>query len=370
MSAAPSRDGGGSFHNGLVLRRLPEWIYDLLLAGFVGAASIGNAFHRGGLLWFAVPASVAGTLLLLLRRRYPLAILVAETALAAALAVSGRDWLVPAVLAMVWTVASRLERRRSLPYTAGAAVTLGLAALAGGHDGPRLLGPAAFFAALWLGGDAKRASDLDREERMRRAAVDERARIARELHDVVTHNVSVMVVQAAAGNDVFASHPERAREALRAVEETGRRALGELRRLLDVTGDDDGALPQPGLARVDELVANVRRAGLAVELNVQGTPRRLPEALDLSAYRIVQEALTNTLKHAHASRAAIVVRYGEDDLDVEVTDDGVGSNGTATDGRGLIGMRERVALFGGDLRAGTASGGGYTVRARLPLGST
>jgi signal transduction histidine kinase len=350
----------------LVLRKLPDWVYDWLLAGAIAAVAVGNAFHRGGPLWWTVPVSAVGALLLLARRRYPLPILVAETAFAAALSLSGRDWLVPAVLAMVWTVASRLERRRSLPFTVGAAMTLGAAALAGGQNGPRLLGPAAFFAAIWLGGDARRAADLEREERTRKAASDERARIARELHDVVTHNVSVMVVQAAAGNDVFDSHPDRAREALRAVEETGRRALGELRRLLDVSDEGDGALPQPGLARVDELIANVRRAGLAVDLSVEGAPRELPEALDLSAYRIVQEALTNTLKHARASRAAIIVRYGERELAVEIADDGMGANGTSVDGRGLIGMRERVALFGGDLVTGPAAGGGFAVKARMP----
>jgi signal transduction histidine kinase len=352
-----------------VLRRLPEWVYDVLLAAAIALVAVGNAFHRGGPSWWTVPVSGAGALLLLARRRYPLPILVAETAFAGALALSGRDWLLPAVLAMVWTVASRLERQRSLPSAVAAAATVGLAHLAHGQSGPweRVLAPAAFFAAVWLGGDARRAADLEREERTRRAAADERARIARELHDVVTHNVSVMVVQAAAGNDVFDLHPDRAREALQAVEDTGRRALGELRRLLDVTDDGDGVLPQPGLARVNELIANVRRAGLAVDLSVEGTPRELPEALDLSAYRIVQEALTNTLKHAHASRAAITVRYGEGNLEVEIADDGVGSNGFSSDGRGLIGMRERVGLFGGDLETGSGVSGGFAVRARMPV---
>jgi signal transduction histidine kinase len=350
-----------------VVRRLPDWVFDVLLVGGIGLIAVGNAFHRGGALWLTVPLSAAGALLLFLRRRYPREILVAETLLAATLTATGRDWLFPAVLAMVWMVASRLDRRTSLPLTVGAAAALGTAALVHGQNGPRLLGPAAFFAALWLGGDARRAADVEREERTRNAAVEERARIARELHDVVTHNVSVMVVQAAAGNDVFDSHPDRARESLQAVERTGRRALGELRRLLDVTGDGDGTLPQPGLARVDDLIANVRHAGLAIDLSIEGTPRALPEALDLSAYRIVQEALTNTLKHARASRAAITVRYGARDLEVEVADDGVGSNGVASSGRGLIGMRERVGLFGGDLQTGPAAGGGFAVKARLPV---
>jgi signal transduction histidine kinase len=200
--------------------------------------------------------------------------------------------------------------------------------------------------------------------------LDERARIARELHDVVSHNVSVMVVQAAAGDDVFETHPEQAREALRAVEETGRRALGELRKLLAVSDDGEGAAPQPGLARVDELAARVRSAGLEVALTIEGTPRAVPEALDLSAYRIVQEALTNTLKHAHASRAEVHVRYEPDALEVEVSDDGVGPSGPTGDGRGLIGMRERVSLFGGELLADARSGGGFQVRARMPLEGT
>jgi signal transduction histidine kinase len=181
--------------------------------------------------------------------------------------------------------------------------------------------------------------------------------------------VSVMVVQAAAGNDVFDSHPDRAREALRAVEETGRRALGELRRLLDVSDEGDGALPQPGLARVDELIANVRRAGLAVDLSVEGAPRELPEALDLSAYRIVQEALTNTLKHARATKARVRVRYAADAVELEVTDDGIGGS-VENGGRGIVGMRERVALFGGRLDAGAQPGGGFAVRARMPLGTS
>jgi signal transduction histidine kinase len=350
-----------------VVRRLPRWVFDVLLVGGIGLFAVGNAFHQGSALWLTVPLSATGALLLFLRRRYPRGILIAETLLAAALSGTDRHYLLPAVLAMVWTVASRLERRTSLPLTIGAAATLGTAALAHGQNGARLLGPAAFFAAVWLGGDAKRSADIEREERTRNAAAEERARIARELHDVVTHNVSVMVVQAAAGNDVFDSHPERAREALQAVEQTGRQALGELRRLLDVSGDADGALPQPGLARVDDLIANVRQAGLAVDLSVEGTPRALPEALDLSAYRIVQEALTNTLKHARASRAAITVRYGTRDLEVEVADDGVGSSGVPSGGHGLIGMRERVVLFGGDLETGPARGGGFAVKARLRL---
>jgi signal transduction histidine kinase len=226
----------------------------------------------------------------------------------------------------------------------------------------------ALFAAAWFWGESGRAREQERVERERSAVAAERTRIARELHDIVTHNVSVMVVQAAAGNDVFATRPERAREALQAVEETGRRALGELRRLLDVEAGD-GALPQPGLARVGDLVQQVRRTGLPVELVVEGTARELPEGVDLSAYRIVQEALTNTLRHAYASRATVRIRHVPGTVEIEVDDDGVGAPATATGGRGLVGMRERVALFGGELTAGGRPEGGFRVHARVPVGA-
>ena len=157
-----------------------------------------------------------------------------------------------------------------------------------------------------------------------------------------------MVVQAAAANDVFEARPERAREALQAIEATGRSALAELRRLLGVVRADGAEYtPQPGLDGLDELVAQVRAAGLAVAISVEGAPRPLPAGIDLSAYRVVQEALTNTLKHADASRADVALRYGEDTFDVEVRDDGTGNGNGGGSGSGLIGMRERVVAFGG-----------------------
>jgi signal transduction histidine kinase len=177
-----------------------------------------------------------------------------------------------------------------------------------------------------------------------------------------------MVVQAAAGNDVFDERPDRAREALVAVEETGRRALAELRRLFDVVADDEVEVelaPQPSLAGLGELVEIVRRGGLETQLLIEGTPRPLPEGVELSTYRIVQEALTNTLKHAHAEHAIVRVRYAADAIEVEVTDDGVGAPAPNA-GRGLVGMRERVALFGGDLLTGARPGGGFAVHARMP----
>jgi signal transduction histidine kinase len=198
---------------------------------------------------------------------------------------------------------------------------------------------------------------------------EEQARIGRELHDVIAHNLSVMVVQAAAADDVFERRPDRAREALRDIERTGRAALDELRRLLgSVRGDKAAFAPQPGLALLDDLAGTVRAAGLDVTVSREGSPRPLPAAMDLSAYRVVQEALTNTLKHAHASHAQVVVRYLDDEVDLEIADDGVGAaaagNGT---GQGLIGMRERLVLHGGTLAAGPGALGGYVVSARFPF---
>jgi signal transduction histidine kinase len=218
----------------------------------------------------------------------------------------------------------------------------------------------------------EKAERLEREgeSNIRRAAAEEQARISRELHDVIAHNVSVMTIQAAAARDVFDADPGRAREALGSIESTGRAALTELRRLLSSVRD--GArpelAPQPGLAALDDLASQVRRTGLAVEINVQGERPSLPAALDLSAYRIVQEALTNTLKHADAQHAWVDIRYTPSQVDVSVRDDGVGSapNGSSS-GRGLVGMRERVELFGGHLDAGPRAGGGYAVSACLPL---
>jgi signal transduction histidine kinase len=200
--------------------------------------------------------------------------------------------------------------------------------------------------------------------------VEERARIARELHDVVAHSVSVMTVQTGAVRRLLTPDQERERETLLAVERTGREALNEMRRLLGMlraTDEAEGLAPQPSLRQLDTLVEQVREAGLPVELKVEGAPVDLPPGLDLSAYRIVQEALTNALKHAGPARATVAVRYGPDELELEIADDGRGAaNGTGTGG-GLVGMRERAALVGGRLEAGPRNGGGYAVRARLPL---
>jgi signal transduction histidine kinase len=184
---------------------------------------------------------------------------------------------------------------------------------------------------------------------------------------VIAHNVSVMVVQAAAAGDVFDAQPAKAREALASIEHTGREALTELRRLLGAVRADDGKVPQPGLGRLPALLDQVRAAGLDVDVETEGEQRQLPLGIDLSAYRIVQEALTNTLKHAAASHAQVVLRYSDDELAVDVVDDGRGATQNGDAGHGLIGMRERVALYDGDLTAGPRAEGGFCVSARFPL---
>ena len=214
-------------------------------------------------------------------------------------------------------------------------------------------------------------AERERDLAAREAVTEERARIARELHDIVAHSVSVMVVQAQAGPRLL-GEPERVRATFGSIEASGREALTELRRLLGVLRAADEQLavgPQPGLDSLQSLVDQVREAGLQVELRVEGEAVELPPGIDLSAYRIVQEALTNTLKHAGRAEAQVTVRYGTSALELEVADNGSGAGASANGGgHGLIGMRERVALYGGVLEAGSRSGHGYAVRARLPLG--
>jgi signal transduction histidine kinase len=204
----------------------------------------------------------------------------------------------------------------------------------------------------------------------REAVAEERARIAREMHDSVAHSVSVMVLQAGAAEQVLAVSPDRARESLQTIQDIGREAIVELRRMLGLLRDpvEDASLaPQPSVGRLDTLFGQVRAAGLPVELTIEGQPRRLPPGVDRSAYRIVQEGLTNALKHAGPAHASVTLRYGDRALELEVLDDGRGATDANGGGFGLIGMRERAALYGGELDAGARPGGGYALRARLPL---
>jgi signal transduction histidine kinase len=212
--------------------------------------------------------------------------------------------------------------------------------------------------------------ERNRAARERAAVLSERTRIARELHDVVAHDVSVMLVQAAAAKRTVPADPERARAAIAAVEETGREALGELRRLLGVLRRGDGELalaPQPSLDRIGSLVERMRAAGLPVELEMAGDPFHLPPGVDAAAFRIVQEALVNVMRHAAATRALVHVCYEPAAVELVVSDDGRGA-GAIRDGRGLINLRERVALYGGELRAERRRPRGFELRARLPVG--
>jgi signal transduction histidine kinase len=365
---------------------------DVALALLLGVLSLQSAFGEQDRehLWAFIVLIELAVLPLAVRRSRPLAVLAITLAAAIAgdLLFSSFQLLGPVIA--LYTVAAHCERRLAMTAAAATAVALVIPAVGEGGVTDAGFGVAmyAVFGAAWALGDNLRTRraylaelearaerlERDREERARRAVAAERARIARELHDVISHNVSVMVVQAAAGADVFATHPERARQALGSIESTGREALVELRRLLGVVSPADqedraSFAPQPGLGRLPELIEQVTAAGLRVQLTVAGNPRGLPAAVDLSAYRIVQEALTNTLKHAHASRADVALRYGEASIELEVVDDGSG-DGTAGRGRGLIGMRERAALFGGELSAGPRPSGGFRVSATMPLGDT
>jgi signal transduction histidine kinase len=222
-----------------------------------------------------------------------------------------------------------------------------------------------------------RAARSRREQELEtgRAIAEEQARVGRELHDVIAHTLSVIVIQAGAADDVFDTSPQAARQALRSISSAGRQALAELRRVLQAVrpqaGEQDGWAPPPGLSGLGELLAQVRATGLTVTARIDGAPAGLPAGLDLAAYRIVQEALTNTLKHARADAAEVTVRYGPAGLLLEVTDDGRPAapavpRGPAP-GRGLIGIRERAALHGGTCDAGPRPGGGFAVRVSLPL---
>jgi len=222
-----------------------------------------------------------------------------------------------------------------------------------------------------LGDRERRARVAERERDLaaREAVVGERARIARELHDAIAHNVSMMVVQAGAERRVL-DDTGSTREVLETIERIGRGALTEMRRLVGMLRSDaaDELAPQPGLGDLPTLVTQVREAGLPVELHVEGEPRELPVGIELSAYRIVQEALTNALKHAGEARASVHVRYGADSLELEIADDGRGGQAPAASaGHGLAGMRERVALYGGRLDAGRRPSGGFAVRVLLPI---
>jgi signal transduction histidine kinase len=325
-----------------------------------------------------VPTALAMTLPLALRRRWPLATVLVVFGAAALqeLLSTPPDGIagVTAVLIASYSVAAYSKRRPAIVGLAGA---LALSLSSG-------VGDAAFAWVLiggaWGAGRISRRQNLlldalarDQEARERAAIADERARLARELHDVVAHGVSTMVVQAEAGEALLEHDPDRAREAFDSITSSGRQALGELRRMLGLlrSADREAMLgPQPGLAQLQALVEQMRGVGLPVELSIEGEPRPLPAGVDLSAFRIVQEALTNTLKHARPAHARVTVRYIGDGVELEVLDDGRATRNGSEGGHGIAGMRERVKLYGGSLETGRRDEGGFEVRARLPAGTT
>jgi signal transduction histidine kinase len=383
--------------------RLPAsaWLFDSGLALVAAGLStslfvfengpVGSGLPRGTLA-LGYGLALLHTLPLAARRRFPGAVLALGVASGLAVAALGVPPVVlgPAILVAVYSVAA--YGSGWVPLAGLAAAELGAAAVQltpGRVQGLTVVVNGLVIGASWLLGHfvgvgrantarLEQTAELERAraELARRAVIEERLRLARELHDVVAHAISVIAVQSGVGAHVAQTQPEEAAKALAAIEATSRAALTELRRLLGVLrqeGEPQGSLaPVPGLADLDALLAEVAKAGLGVRVRVEGTPSPLPAGVDLSAYRIVQEALTNVVKHAGPARAQVTIGYRDQEVTVEVTDDGRGvaaptGDGPARVGHGLIGMRERVAAFGGDLKVGPRPGGGFRVAARLPL---
>ena len=342
-------------------------------------------------LGFAVPAIVLVVLPLLGRRRFPFAAPVSVWLVAAALSfVDGRLVVFSVTVFVAGMAAAFLlgHLRDAVQARIGLAVVVSGVAIIVYNDPGNAPGDFFFlpvlFAIVWLAGFAMREraaqaeaaeerashAEREREAAARIAVAEERARIARELHDVVAHAVSVMVLHVGAVRHKLPEAFAEDADALRGVERTGRTALAEMRLLLSALRRDDEGLelaPQPGLGGLDALLDEVGRAGLPVELHVAGDPFPLPPAIDLSAYRIVQEGLTNALKHARAGHADVTVRYGPTELQIEVRDDGRGSSASDGLGHGLVGVRERVKIYGGEMTAGTAAQGGFVLSTRLPI---
>jgi signal transduction histidine kinase len=387
-------------------RHIDPTVADALLGAFLlvvalpqlfiedpASRALGLDFRAGSLVGVLLLA--AETMPLTWRRRRPIAVLAVTTAAALALLLAGfRPTAADlALVVAVYSVAGHSSRRAAVPAGLAFAVALAAVMLIAQLKYPQeptqpqqYVVNFATFAFAWFLGLLQRnrrqhTAQLEalnrqlaeeRERRARLAVSEERSRIARELHDVIAHAVSVMVVQAGAARRVAAARPEQAREVMTSIESTGRQALHEMRHLVGVlrNGDEPTSLgPQPRLTDVAALVEQAREAGLPVTLQVEGDRRPLPAGVDLSAYRIVQEALTNIRKHAGPASAEVRLRYSSGSVRIEVVDDGSGAAPGANGGRGqgLIGMRERVGMFGGRLEVGPLPQGGFRVLADLPL---
>jgi signal transduction histidine kinase len=367
----------------------------ILLAALESALEVvyrHDAAHEPRLThWLAAPAIALVVLPLLARRQFRFAAPAAVWLLAVALSFADGRLVVFTATPLIAGMAAAFllgglgdDTRARL----GLAVVLGAAVVIIEQNPDHAPGDLVFTPVLfgigWLAGFAPReraqrveAAELraiqaerERETTARIAVAEERARIARELHDIVAHAVSVMVLQVGAVRHKLPEELAEDSDALRGVERTGRGALAEMRLLLGAMrgeGEEAERSPQAGLGRLDALIEEIGHAGLPVTLQVEGERFALPPAIDLSAYRIVQEGLTNALKHAHASRADVVVRYARDELQIEVRDDGGGAAGGDGLGHGLIGVRERVKIYGGEMSAGSVNGGGFVLSTRLPL---
>ena len=375
-----------------------EYWFELLIAFLAIAGMLELVVGRDSpgapptTLWISIPTVAVLVLPLFARRRFPFAAPAAYWLLAAA--ISFGDGVLLAFigsLGVVGLASAFLLGNLRNPLKAGAGLIIvlgGIVIVVYNIPGPLPVGDFVFiplrFVVAWVAGWALREraeqaeaaeeravqAEREREAAARVAVAEERARIARELHDIVAHAVSVMVLQVGAVRHKLPDSLAEDREALRGVERAGRTALAEMRRLLAAIrpdGDEAELVPQPGLDGLDSLLDEVGRAGLPVELHVDGEPVPLPRGIDLSAYRIVQEGLTNALKHARASDADVTVRYGPDQLEIEVRDNGRGSAASDGLGHGLVGVRERVKIYGGEMTAGTATGGGFVLSTRLPL---
>jgi signal transduction histidine kinase len=363
------------------LTAIPAFPLDLTIAlALIGLADLSWAVGIGLTPLHALTVALS-LLPLSLRRRWPRAIFVlVGIGLLGGLALGFSDSAAETFGALLatYTAYSHASRRQAAWMTMIFMVALPVSFLLsarnpGGFDwaaAPYYYLLYLLVVALAYGAQSYRAHVRERDRLLaREAVIEERARIARELHDVVAHGVSVMVLQATAGSRIADRDPARAAAALAVIQDTGREALDNLRRVVGVLrsdGDDPELLPQPGLDQLETLVEQVRRAGMAVDLAIRGDRRPLPAGIEVSAYRVIQESLTNVLKHANASRARVALTYRDRELIIEIADDGRTAAPLASDGNGLLGMRERMALFGGELAAGR-SGAGFTVRARVPL---
>ena len=369
-------------------RRWPPVVADAVLAGVVAAVTIVAVVVQSHaddepMTAYGVVLLAAQLVPLVWRRRAP--VVVAAVAGAAAAAYGLAELPDPPVmfgpLLALYTLAAYRPRRVSAPFGVAAAAIAALTIPFGDATDAADVAVAYFSGVTaWVVGDTTRGQrerarwlDERRADAAHQAARDERVRIARDLHDVVAHHVSVIAVQAEAAQEVLASQPERASAAMGHVADTARSALTELRRVLGVLRSDAVLTPQPDLSALDDLVASVREAGLPVALrwdDGDGDGQRVDAVVGLTAYRIVQEALTNVLKHAGPCRAEVVLGLapGGEALDVTVTDDGCGSASAGPNGggQGLVGMRERVAVLGGSFKAGPGEAGGFVVHARLP----